>query len=247
MNRFKITPSSFQVNEGASINTSIETDFAPGTTLFYKVVGRDVNKKDFAAGFVKEKVQVNANGVASIAHTLKADSHLPVICRNSFIYLLVGILFYAGPAFSQILQGRCDQFDEPSPQLGGGRLARAKGGSNQTFAWIRENDGSDISCRFAWPNVHAGIEGDWLCGKYYYDISGTSQTYTAIYDRNGQPWIYTAAKAITIPEVCEVFPSEGRAEWRTGHEAWYKESYNDKRLYTRVLNVYHYSLINPSF
>jgi len=73
LNRLKITPSTFQVNEGASINTSIETDFAPGTTLFYKVVGSRVNKKDFAIGRVKGSLKVDANGVASIAHTLRAD------------------------------------------------------------------------------------------------------------------------------------------------------------------------------
>jgi hypothetical protein len=73
LSRLKITPSSFQVNEGEGITTSIDADFAPGTTLFYKVVGRGVSKKDFAAGRVKGSLKVDADGFASIAHTLRAD------------------------------------------------------------------------------------------------------------------------------------------------------------------------------
>ena len=67
-----ITPSSYQVNEGESLTTSL-SGFTPGSTLFFKVGGRGVSKKDFAAGGVKGKVQVDANGVATISHTLRAD------------------------------------------------------------------------------------------------------------------------------------------------------------------------------
>ena len=67
-----ITPSTFQVNEGDSLTTSL-SGFTPGATLFFKVGGRGVSKKDFAAGGVKGSVKVNANGVATISHTLRAD------------------------------------------------------------------------------------------------------------------------------------------------------------------------------
>ena len=67
-----ITPSTFQVNEGKSLTSSLSS-FTPGATLFFKVGGRGINKKDFAAGGIKGSVKVDANGVASISHTLRAD------------------------------------------------------------------------------------------------------------------------------------------------------------------------------
>ena len=67
-----ITPSTFQVNEGDPLSTSL-SGFTPGATLFFKVGGRGINKKDFAAGGIKGSVKVDANGVASISHTLRAD------------------------------------------------------------------------------------------------------------------------------------------------------------------------------
>ena len=72
MSRFKITPSSFQVNEGASLTTSL-SGFTPGSTVYFKVSGRGISKKDFAAGGVKGSLKVDANGVATITHTLRAD------------------------------------------------------------------------------------------------------------------------------------------------------------------------------
>jgi hypothetical protein len=68
----QVTPSSYQVNEGDSLTTSL-SGFTPGATLFFKVSGRGINKKDFAAGGIKGSVKVDANGVASISHTLRAD------------------------------------------------------------------------------------------------------------------------------------------------------------------------------
>ena len=68
----QVTPSSYQVNEGKSLTTSL-SGFTPGATLFFKVSGRGINKKDFAAGGIKGSVKVDANGVASISHTLRAD------------------------------------------------------------------------------------------------------------------------------------------------------------------------------
>lgn len=73
MRIFRIYPSTSQVNEGDGLTTSIETDFAPGATLYFKVSGRSLNKKDFSAGGVKGSVKVDANGVATIAHTLGVD------------------------------------------------------------------------------------------------------------------------------------------------------------------------------
>jgi hypothetical protein len=70
---FSVTPSSYQVNEGESLTTSL-SGFTPGSTHFFKVSGgRGISKKDFAAGGVKGRVQVDANGVATISHTLRAD------------------------------------------------------------------------------------------------------------------------------------------------------------------------------
>ena len=67
-----IKPSTFQVNEGDSLTTSL-SGFTPGTTLYFKVSGRGVSKKDFASGGVKGSVQVDSDGVATISHTLRAD------------------------------------------------------------------------------------------------------------------------------------------------------------------------------
>jgi hypothetical protein len=69
---FQVTPSTFQVNEGDSLTTSL-SGFTPGSTLYFKVSGRGINKKDFASGGVKGRVQVDANGVATISHALRAD------------------------------------------------------------------------------------------------------------------------------------------------------------------------------
>ena len=72
MSDLQVTPSSLRVNEGDSLTTSL-SGFTPGTTLYFKVSGRGISKKDFAAGGVKGSIKVDANGVASISHTLRAD------------------------------------------------------------------------------------------------------------------------------------------------------------------------------
>jgi hypothetical protein len=69
---FLVTPSTFQVTEGESLTTSL-TGFTPGSTVYFKVGGRGVSKKDFAAGGAKGSAKVGADGVASISHTLRAD------------------------------------------------------------------------------------------------------------------------------------------------------------------------------
>ena len=67
-----IIPSALLVNEGDSLTTSL-SGFTPNTTLYFKVSGRGISKKDFAAGGVKGSIKVDANGVATIAQTLRAD------------------------------------------------------------------------------------------------------------------------------------------------------------------------------
>ena len=67
-----INPSTFQVNEGDSLTTTL-SGFTPGSTLYFKVTGRGINKKDFASGGVKGRVQADSNGVATISHSLRAD------------------------------------------------------------------------------------------------------------------------------------------------------------------------------
>jgi hypothetical protein len=69
---FQVTPSAFQVNEGDSLTTTL-SGFTPGSTLYFKVTGRGINKKDFASGGVKGRVQADSNGVATISHSLRAD------------------------------------------------------------------------------------------------------------------------------------------------------------------------------
>ena len=68
----QVTPSTFQVNEGDSLSTSL-SGFTPNSTLYFQVTGKGVNKKDFAAGLAKGRVKVDANGVATVSHTLRAD------------------------------------------------------------------------------------------------------------------------------------------------------------------------------
>ena len=72
MSGFQVTPSAFQVNEGDSLTTTL-SGFTPGSTLYFKVTGRGINKKDFASGGVKGRVQADSNGVATISHSLRAD------------------------------------------------------------------------------------------------------------------------------------------------------------------------------
>ena len=72
MTSFSVTPSSYQVNEGDSLSTSL-AGFTPGSTVYFKAGGRGINKKDFAAGGMKGSIKVNANGMATISHTLRAD------------------------------------------------------------------------------------------------------------------------------------------------------------------------------
>jgi hypothetical protein len=67
-----IIPSTRQVNEGDSLSTSL-SGFAPRSTLYFKVSGRGINKKDFSAGRVKGRVRVDGSGVATISHTLRED------------------------------------------------------------------------------------------------------------------------------------------------------------------------------
>jgi hypothetical protein len=68
----QVIPSTLQVNEGKSLTTSL-SGFTPNSTLYFKVSGRGISKKDLASGGVKGRVQVDANGVATISHTLRAD------------------------------------------------------------------------------------------------------------------------------------------------------------------------------
>jgi len=67
-----IIPSVLKLNEGESLTTSL-SGYSPNSTLYFQVSGKGVDKKDFAAGGVKGSVKVDANGVATISHTLKAD------------------------------------------------------------------------------------------------------------------------------------------------------------------------------
>ena len=67
-----IAPSTRQVNEGDSLNTTL-SGFTPNSTQFFSVTGRGINKKDFSAGAVKGSVRVDGSGVATISHTLRAD------------------------------------------------------------------------------------------------------------------------------------------------------------------------------
>lgn len=75
MGTYKLKPSSTQVNEGDTITTTLSTiDVITGTTLYYRVVGKGINAKDFSSGALKGTLIVGTDGTATISHTLTADS-----------------------------------------------------------------------------------------------------------------------------------------------------------------------------
>ena len=74
MRTYKLKPSSAQVNEGDTLTTTLETtDVITGTTLYYRVVGKGINAKDFSRGALKGTLTVGADGKATLIHSLKAD------------------------------------------------------------------------------------------------------------------------------------------------------------------------------
>ena len=74
MGTYKLKPSSAQVNEGDTLTTTLETtDVITGTTLYYRVVGKGINAKDFLSGALKGSLKVGADGKAMLTHSLKAD------------------------------------------------------------------------------------------------------------------------------------------------------------------------------
>ena len=74
MSTYKLKPSSAQVNEGDTLTTTVETiDVITGTTLYYRVVGKGINAKDFSSGALKGSLTVGADGKATLTHSLKAD------------------------------------------------------------------------------------------------------------------------------------------------------------------------------
>ena len=75
MSSYSLKPSSTKVSEGDTLTTTLSTtDVISGTTLYYRVIGTGINAKDFSSGALKGTLTVDANGVATISHTLKADS-----------------------------------------------------------------------------------------------------------------------------------------------------------------------------
>jgi len=67
-----VLPSKRQLKEGESLTTSFK-GFKKGTTLYYKIVGSNVNKSDFSSGNILGTIKVGRNGTAKLTHKLKAD------------------------------------------------------------------------------------------------------------------------------------------------------------------------------
>jgi hypothetical protein len=75
MGTYKLKPSSTQVNEGDILTTTLSTiDVITGTTLYYRVIGKGINAKDFSSGALKGTLSVGADGTATLTHALKNDS-----------------------------------------------------------------------------------------------------------------------------------------------------------------------------
>jgi hypothetical protein len=71
---YAISESSTQVNEGDTLTTTLTTtDVITGTTLYYQVVGKGINTKDFSSGVLKGTLTVGADGTATLTHSLKED------------------------------------------------------------------------------------------------------------------------------------------------------------------------------
>ena len=60
-------------SEQELLTTTIQTDLASGTKVYYKLVGKGVNKADFNSGAMSGSVAVGADGSTRILHQLKAD------------------------------------------------------------------------------------------------------------------------------------------------------------------------------
>lgn len=68
-----VRTSATQLNEGESLLSTVDTNFSAGTTLYYRVVGKGINKKDFRSGALKGKIVTKSGGSASISHILQND------------------------------------------------------------------------------------------------------------------------------------------------------------------------------
>jgi len=75
MGTYKLKTSSTQVNEGDTLTTTLSTiDVITGKTLYYRVVGKGINAKDFSKGALTGTLKVGADGKATLTHALKNDS-----------------------------------------------------------------------------------------------------------------------------------------------------------------------------
>jgi hypothetical protein len=64
---------SAEINESEQGNLEVRSSLDPGTKLYYKVVGKGVNQKDFVGAKAKGAIAVNDYGIASLSFVIKAD------------------------------------------------------------------------------------------------------------------------------------------------------------------------------
>jgi len=71
---YAITPSTSNINEGATLTTTVSTtNVATGTTLYYSLSGTGITASDFSSGALTGSGTVAANGSFSFTHVLAND------------------------------------------------------------------------------------------------------------------------------------------------------------------------------
>ena len=73
---YKLSTSAASVKEGGSLTTTVVTDnVKPGTVLFWRIEGPDLDPKDLAKGELSGSGTVNDKGIFSFSHVFREDSN----------------------------------------------------------------------------------------------------------------------------------------------------------------------------
>jgi|GEM_PF-2056714 len=70
---YTLTPSVLTINEGSTLTTTVSTNEASGTTLYYSLSGTGITSTDFSSGALTGLGSVASNGSFSFSHTLAND------------------------------------------------------------------------------------------------------------------------------------------------------------------------------
>ena len=70
---YTLTPSASTINEGSTLTTTVSTNVASGTTLYYSLSGTGITSTDFSSGALTGLGSVASNGSFSFSHTLAND------------------------------------------------------------------------------------------------------------------------------------------------------------------------------